>query len=155
VLDEAQALIKDSDYFQSDTESTQSRPILRPIIKEWRSILPNLIVSGTGISMQEVGTVVGSAVAKDGGFLRPVTDIGGFDDEDDRLAYLKEYFRRAFWTNPREKRSCLGLDIGCVAGSVLMLLSDKRLLIEPIDIVLLQLTSLALSRLASSPPIEF
>jgi hypothetical protein len=64
-------------------------------------------------------------------------------------------FRRAFWTHPREKTSRLGLDIGCVAGSFLMLLSDKRLLIKSIDIVLLQLTSHALSGPASSPPIKY
>jgi hypothetical protein len=156
VLDKAQALIEDKGYFQYDTRSEEGGPVLRPILRSWGSILPNLIVSGTRLPMQEVDSVVGSMVAKEGdsGRVKAETDVGGFDNEVSQRAYLDQYFPVAIWTNPREKRSHLGLDIGCVAGSFLMLLSDKRLLIECIDIVLLQLTSHALSKRASDPPIE-
>ncbi len=97
VLDEAQLLTKDSDYFQSETDPEQRRPILREILRSWRSRLPNLIVSGTGISMQEVGNVITSVVAKE----RPdrfetVTEIGGFDDEDGQRAYLEEYLPHGY-----------------------------------------------------------
>ena len=42
--------------------------------------------------MREVETVTVSTVAKQG--LRPVTvtEVGGFDDEGGRRAYLKQYF---------------------------------------------------------------
>jgi hypothetical protein len=45
----------------------KGRPILSEILRSWRSILPNLIVSGTGISMSEVETDIGSVVAKQRG----------------------------------------------------------------------------------------
>jgi hypothetical protein len=48
-------------------KSPEPRPILREILSSWSPMLPNLIVSGTGISMQEVDRVIGSVVAKEGG----------------------------------------------------------------------------------------
>ena len=84
VLDEAQALTRNLVYFRSDTDPAQGRSILHPIVFEWRLILPNLIVSSTGILMQEVETVIGSVVAKEGGDPDLVTEIGVFDDEDGR-----------------------------------------------------------------------
>ena len=92
VLDEAQVLTKDSDYFRSDEEPNESRPILCPIVLNWRKYCPNLIISGTGISMQKVETVFGFAVAKEGLHPVTVTEVGGFDDEDGRRAYLEQYF---------------------------------------------------------------
>jgi len=96
VLDEAQALTKDFQYFQSETEPVRPRPVLRPIVREWGLILPNLIVSGTGISMLEVATIMGSVVAKKEGGPKTVTEIGGFDDEDGRRTYLGRYFPPGF-----------------------------------------------------------
>ena len=100
VLDEAQALTKDLGYFRSDPP-TKDRPILCPIVAVWSERPPNLIVSGTGISMQKVtGTgismqkvtaVIGSVVAKEGGSAETVTEIGAFDDENGRQAYLEWY----------------------------------------------------------------
>lgn len=98
VLDEAQALIKDLDYFRSDTDSAKCRPILSPIIKDWGSRDQNLIVSGTGLSMLEVQSVVGSAVAKDGSGneAKTLTEVGGFDNEGDQQAYLEQYLPPGF-----------------------------------------------------------
>ena len=96
VLDEAQTLTKDLKYFRSETEPVTPRHILSTILHEWRWILPNLIVSGTGMSMREVETVMGSAVAKLGLGPETVTQIGGFDDEDGRRAYLERYFPPGF-----------------------------------------------------------
>jgi hypothetical protein len=60
---------------------------------EWTRILPSLIISGTGISMQDVEVVYGSAVAKEDG--RPpsetITDIGAFDCMEDQHDYLEKY----------------------------------------------------------------
>jgi len=99
VLDEAQALTKDLEYFQSETEPVWPRPVLPPIVREWGLILPNLIVSGTGISMREVATIMGSVVAKKSGGPKTVTEIGGFDDE----AYLERYFPPGFLDTPEGK----------------------------------------------------
>ena len=96
VLDEAQVLPKNLDCFQSEEEDpAQGQPILRQIVHSWRNILPNLIVSGTGMSMREVESFVGSVVAKEGGPVT-VTEIGGFDDEDGRRAYLEQYLPPGF-----------------------------------------------------------
>ena len=94
MLDGVQVLTKASDHFQSAANSVIPQPILHPIVCEWSSILPDLIVSGTGISMQEVKTVISSAVAREGdaGCPETVTEIGGFDDEGGQQAYLKQYF---------------------------------------------------------------
>ena len=100
VLDEAQTLTKDLDYFRFSRDPAQGRPILRPIIHTWNLMLPNLIVSGTVMSMQEIKTIVGSAVAKEGGDTEMVTEIGGFDDEDGQRAYLKRYFPPGFLDTP-------------------------------------------------------
>jgi hypothetical protein len=104
VLDEAQVLTKNSDYFRSETSPQQDRPILREILRSWREKLPDLIVSGTGISMREVETAMGAVVAKEGGGGPPtVTEIGGFDDEDGRRAYLEQYFPPGFLDTPEGK----------------------------------------------------
>ncbi len=82
VLDEAQALTKNLDCL--------------PIILKWRWKSLNLIISGTGIPMREVETDTRSMVAKEGGGPIMVTEISGFDDEDGRRAYLKQYFPPGF-----------------------------------------------------------
>jgi hypothetical protein len=80
------------DYFLSDTTPTARRPILREIICAWSPIFPALIVSGTGISMWDVETVIGTMVAKQNGETpKTITDLGAFDNEEDQLAYLKLY----------------------------------------------------------------
>lgn len=102
VLDEAQVLTKNSGYFRSDTHPATDRPILRPIIHTWNTILPDLIVSGTGISMQEVERVINSVVVKPGG-PETVTEIGGFDDENDQRAYLEQYCPPGYLDKPLGK----------------------------------------------------
>ena len=94
VLDEAQALTKNLLPQDPLRIGSKGPPILRQIVQEW--IVPNLIVSGTGISMQEVDAFIGSAVAKQGGYPETTVEIGGFDDEDGRRAYLERYFPPGF-----------------------------------------------------------
>ena len=95
VLDEAQTLTKDKRFFRWDPirgKSSEPRPILREILSSWSLQLP-LIVSGTGISMTAVQEFTGSMVAKEGsGSPKPVTEVGGFDDEAGRRTYLEKYF---------------------------------------------------------------
>jgi hypothetical protein len=98
VLDEAQVPTNlFLDRFLSETEPAQPRAILREIILTWTSILPNLIVSGTGISMQEVETVLSSAISKPSD-VKPetVTDLGAFDNEKDQRTYLEYYLPPGF-----------------------------------------------------------
>ncbi|KIM25388.1 hypothetical protein M408DRAFT_210132 [Serendipita vermifera MAFF 305830] len=93
VLDEAQIPTnKLSDCFRSETNPTQPRPILREIIQTWTLMFPNLIVSGTDLSMQDLEAVLVSVVAKEGGIAtETVTDIGAFDNEEDQRAHLQYY----------------------------------------------------------------
>jgi len=155
VLDGAQELLENSDYFQSKTLPVQGRPILCPIVLTWTSILPDLIVSGTGISMREVKTVIDSVVAKESGSPETVTEIGGFDDEDGRRAYLERYFPPDFLDTSEGKEVASRVGYWLRGRFAFNALSDKRPLIKSIDIVLLQLTSHALSGPASSPPIKY
>jgi len=103
VLDEAQVLTSDVDYFRSNNDPETPRPILREIISSLTGILPKLIVSGTGISMAAVEIIVGSLVAKEGDSSETVTEIGAFDDEDTRRAYLEQYFPLGFLDTPEGK----------------------------------------------------
>ncbi|KAG8836664.1 hypothetical protein FRC18_010929 [Serendipita sp. 400] len=99
VLDEAQVPANQyANCFLSDTEPITGRPILRQVIHEWVSRIPNLIVSGTGVSMEEVQTVLGSAVAKEGGQEpETVTELGGFENEQNQRAYLEHYLPSGFF----------------------------------------------------------
>ncbi|KIM30016.1 hypothetical protein M408DRAFT_100172 [Serendipita vermifera MAFF 305830] len=93
VLDEAQvAMDKFQDCFRSELREEESRPILRQIILAWRAVCPNLIISGTGVSMQELEAIIGSAVAKESGEeSQTYTDLGSFDDEMAQCAYFEQY----------------------------------------------------------------
>jgi hypothetical protein len=98
VLDESQIPARlFEDYFLSDTKPAKPRPILRQIIQTWRSIIQNLIISGTGMSMAKLETVLGSLVAREGGS-KPVviTDTGAFDNPEDQRGYLEQYFPPKF-----------------------------------------------------------
>jgi hypothetical protein len=99
VLDEAQVPANNFlDYFLSDTRPAARQPILREITGVWRQFFPALIVSGTGISMQEVDeTALGTGVAKlDGEKPEVITDLGAFDNEGDQLAFLKLYLPQKY-----------------------------------------------------------
>ena len=155
VLDEAQVLTKDLDHFRSKANPVQRRPILRPIVLKWGNVVENLIVSGTGISMREMEPVLGSAVGKHGRTTVTVTEIGGFDDEDGRRAYLERYFPPGFLDTSKGKEIVSRVGYWLRGRFVFNALSDKRLLIKSIGTVLLQLTSNAFSGPASSPPIKY
>ena len=111
VLDEAQIPAnKFSDCFLSDTEPGQGQPILREIVRTWRLRLPNLIVTGTGVSIQGAETVISSAVATEGTHGPLVTETGGFDDGVGQRAYLERYLPPGFLDTP------LGKEIESRAG---------------------------------------
>ncbi|KAG8817217.1 hypothetical protein FRC17_011324 [Serendipita sp. 399] len=98
VLDEAQVPAnKLADRFRSDTDPAIPRSVLRQVIHEWVQSFPDLIISGTGVSMKEMQTALGSTVAKEGGLeLEMMTDLGAFDNEEDQQTYLKQYLPSGF-----------------------------------------------------------
>jgi hypothetical protein len=50
-----------------------------------------MIVSGTGVSMRDVETVLRSSVVKPRVLSPTKTEIGGFNNEVDQRAYLEQY----------------------------------------------------------------
>jgi hypothetical protein len=99
VLDEAQVPTNQfSEYFRSDLDPAKHRPILREIIGAWKEYFPNLIISGTGVSMQEMEIVFGSAVAKEPTGKKPKTEtaLGAFDTRDMQQRYLELYLPPGF-----------------------------------------------------------
>jgi hypothetical protein len=97
VLDEAQTAANNFlDYFLSDTRPPAPRPILREIIPVWTQFFPALIVSGTGISMQEVNETAPGVAKLNGEKPETITDLGAFDNEGDQLAYLKLYLPQKY-----------------------------------------------------------
>jgi hypothetical protein len=106
VLDEAQITMdKFSNCFLSQSDPVHLRPILRPLVKEWTRLLPNIVIAGTGLSMQDVEDVFGSAVAKEDGRPPPetITDIGAFDAMEDQRDYLEKYLPPGFLDSEKGK----------------------------------------------------
>jgi hypothetical protein len=97
VLDEAQIPANMfSECFLSETEPVQPRPILRQLIASWTPIFSNLIISGTGISMDKLEIVLGSVVAKESSLPQiTITDTGAFEAKS-QLAYLELYLSQKY-----------------------------------------------------------
>jgi hypothetical protein len=98
VLDEAQIptnmLV---DYFLSETEPAEPRPILRQLITSWMGTIPKLIISGTGISMEKMETVISSVASKQASFpSTTITNTGAFNDARSQRAYLKRYLPKGY-----------------------------------------------------------
>ncbi|KAG8797118.1 hypothetical protein FRB91_004260 [Serendipita sp. 411] len=100
VLDEAQLPASmHRDYFRSDTNPSERRPILREILRAWTDVCPFMIISGTRVSIGVMMDVVASAVAKpdndydeeDETSPELFTNIGAFDDTSTQIKYLRNY----------------------------------------------------------------
>lgn len=103
VLDEAQVILNLlSTCFRSNEDPNLPRPILCELLSTWTPLVQRLIVSGTGMSMQLVESVLASAVAKEDGSHPPetVTDLGAFDNEKDQREYLEKYLPPGFLDTP-------------------------------------------------------
>jgi hypothetical protein len=97
VLDEAQVPTNQfSEYFRSESDPKERRPILREIIRAWKESFPNLIISGTGISMREMEKVLASAVAKERKEPKTETKLGAFDTGETQQKYLELYLPPGF-----------------------------------------------------------
>ena len=114
VLDEAQTLTEGgrfafSTYFRAYDETeqpilTQTRPLLRSLLLAWGTFLPNMIISGTGVSMADMETVLGSVVAKESGLRsETVTNVGAFDDDASLRVYAEPYLPPKFVDTPAGK----------------------------------------------------
>ena len=97
VLDEAQVPTGlASKCFRSEGTPNVARPVLRELIKAWKDSFPRLIVSGTGVSVETLESVLSSAVAKEGQEVVVVTDLGAFDSGEDQRAYMEQYLPPQF-----------------------------------------------------------
>jgi len=94
-LDETQQLTdKYEEYFRSEQDLQQKRPILSVFLPVLTSSLP-LIISGTGLSMQKLDEIYKSAVAK-GKKPSVFTEVGSFETQEDQLMYLNRYLPKDF-----------------------------------------------------------
>lgn len=94
ILDEAQRAIEELvGCFRSESKKLVNRPVLRPIISAWSAAADEkfpIIISGTGLSIDIVNEVVGSAILKPAPFGR-VTRTGAFDTRERQLDYISRY----------------------------------------------------------------
>ena len=101
VLDEAHVLAElASECFKSWNQPYEDSPILRELTMTWEECFPDLIISGTGISMEKIEDVLGSAIAKQGGEVLTFTDLGAFDSEERQRAYMERYLPLGFLNGP-------------------------------------------------------
>jgi hypothetical protein len=105
VLDEAQVTtnVNYRNFFSADNASPY--PVLREIWLSWTSVLSIskmcVIISGTGIQLNEITQTLASAAAKQVNY-RIIDEIGAFEDLDDQAMYIKQYIP-ADWTDKRWK----------------------------------------------------
>jgi hypothetical protein len=96
VIDEAQGTADmHTTCFRSGTNPNQPRPVIRSLFDTF-SIMGDIIISGTGLSIRTLKSALSSVVAKDGGQTITVTSVGAFDCEADHRAYLNRYLPRNF-----------------------------------------------------------
>jgi len=97
VIDEAQVAAEDLKFFPSGS-GTKPRPILREMVNFFLStrFFRKIILSGTGLSMQQVKDAVSSVFAKEVPNMRKeplvFTDVGRFTrDDSSQEAYIRRY----------------------------------------------------------------
>lgn len=101
-LDEAQTLTDlFTECFWSVSTPGSPRPVIRPLVDKWSSLIENIIISGTGLSMRSLGEALSLVVAKDG-TSETVTEVGAFeslDSESSQQRYLERYLPKHLLTN--------------------------------------------------------
>ena len=91
-LDEAQQTVRLHRFsFLSAREPTKFRSILREIVKVFSKLMVMIVVSGTGLSLEEVEDALHSSVAKPLGKFETFVDLGMFDDPLKLEATVKQY----------------------------------------------------------------
>ena len=104
-LDEAQLLTNlYQGCFLSESKPRVSRPVIRPLVDTWSQRIPNIIISGTGLSMRSLESALNSVVAKEGDETITFTDLGAFESESSQRTYLEYYLPRSFLMTRSAKR---------------------------------------------------
>ncbi|KAK7054516.1 hypothetical protein VNI00_003714 [Paramarasmius palmivorus] len=109
LVDEAQEAARQLPLaFESSAEDNQSRPILREMIHVWaKKLSPNnniescplgFVVTGTGLSSEELTVALSSSVMKGGPFAE-FNKIGGFDCVTDQVQYVSKYVPQRILTH--------------------------------------------------------
>jgi hypothetical protein len=98
VLDEAQVAGEQFMGAFADSTGTSRRPVLRPIIQYLTTSEPpvNLVVSGTGFSLQLFQTVLTSGIGKGSPQWQVVHATGDFSQKDTQLAYISRFLPPSF-----------------------------------------------------------
>jgi hypothetical protein len=97
-LDEAQRATRLYPYsFISSTKSNRYRSVIREIAKVFSKSV-DLVVSGTGLPLEELREAVASGVSKDDIFV--FHDLGMFDTWEKLQPFLERYLPASFWQTP-------------------------------------------------------
>jgi hypothetical protein len=103
-LDEAQHAVRLHRFcFLSSGEHTTFRSILREIVKVFNSLVVKIVVSGTGLSLEEVEEVLNSSVGKPLGQFETFVELGMFDDPLKLEAALQRYIPSSILESPSGK----------------------------------------------------
>jgi hypothetical protein len=156
-LDEAQMLAHMYEkYFLSNANSLPRvpRPVIRNLVEIWSQHIPNIIISGTGLSMKSLEDALQSVVAKvDAGKTEPVIDIGAFETDGNQRAYLERYLPLHFLTTESGERLASRIGFWLHGRFIKQTYIYNSMLIYQSDIGLLQHTSRRLYKIVLNHPI--
>ena len=103
-LDEAQQAVRLHHFcFLSYSEPTAFRSILREIVKVFDSLAVKIVVSGTGLSLEEVEDALNSGVGKPLGQFETFVELGMFDNPLKLEATLQRYIPSSILESPSGK----------------------------------------------------
>ena len=103
-LDEAQQAARLYRFsFLSTREPTKFRSILREIVKVFSSLVVKIVVSGTGLSLEEVEDTPNSSVAKPLGQFMTFVELGMFDNSLKLEATVQQYIPSYMLKSPSGK----------------------------------------------------
>jgi hypothetical protein len=96
VIDEAQVLASSLElaFMSSDSEAPEARPLLRQILLGFGKMGDQIILSGTGMSINKIGRVTSSSVLKRD--WRPFQEVMSLDSAEAQARYLSTYLPRKF-----------------------------------------------------------
>jgi hypothetical protein len=103
-LDEAQQAVRLHRFcFLSSGELSKFRSILREIVKVFSSLVVKIVVSGTGLSLEEVEDSLNSSVGKPLGQFQTFVELGMFDNPLKLEAILQRYIPSSILKSPSGK----------------------------------------------------
>jgi hypothetical protein len=154
-LDEAQDLAKlYKAFFLSHSDPGVPRPVIRNLVEIWSQHISNIIISGTGLSMQSLEDALHSVVAKvNGQKTEPVTDLGAFESDFNQRAYFKRYLPPGFLTSKNGERLASRIVFWLHGRFVGKTYIYNSLLIDRLDIGSLQHTSRRWYKIVLNRPI--